>query len=165
MAPRPPQPPAPAHPSPRRAAAGRGAGGYGAGAPRTASFGGYRPAGGWPYTKANVGQSVARSHPGRLTPAQWLSTWTLLAVAAPQGFAAALDTQPAFGGNLAATTDYIYRGVSESDGAALQADLHGETRGAAFAGGWASTRGRGLQPGSRYGFDIYFGHRFELDSP
>ncbi len=85
-------------------------------------------------------------------------------MAAPQGFAAALDTQPAFGGNLAATTDYIYRGVSESDGAALQADLHGETRGGTFAGVWASTRDRSLEPGSRYDFDIYFGHRFELDS-
>ncbi len=107
---------------------------------------------------------MARSHPGRLIAAQWLSTWTLLAVAAPQGAAAPVDTGLSFGGNVAATTDYIYRGVSESDGrAALQADLHAETRGGTYAGVWGSTRDRSLDPGSRYDFDLYLGHRIELN--
>jgi len=86
-------------------------------------------------------------------------------LAAPRAAAAAFDPELSFGGNVAATTDYIYRGVSESNGhAALQGDLHAETRGETFAGVWASTRDRSLEPGSRYDLDLYLGHRIELSS-
>jgi hypothetical protein len=68
------------------------------------------------------------------------------------------------GGNVALTSDYIYRGVSESDGQpALQADLHVNI-GASFAGVWASTRDRDLEPGAAGELEIYFGHRFDLSS-
>ena len=68
------------------------------------------------------------------------------------------------GGNVALTTDYIYRGVSESDGhAALQADLHASSDGS-FAGAWASTRDRDLDPGAPGELEVYFGHRFNLSS-
>ena len=88
-----------------------------------------------------------------------------MGVAAPHAAAAALGTELSWGGNIAVTSDYIYRGVSESDGrAALQADLHADTPGGTFAGAWASTRDRSLEPGSGYDFEIYLGHRFDLGS-
>lgn len=68
------------------------------------------------------------------------------------------------GGNVALTTDYIYQGVSESDGhPALQADLHANTDGS-FFGAWASTRDRDLDPGAPGELEIYCGHRFDLSS-
>ena len=46
----------------------------------------------------------------------------------------------AFAGHLAATTDYVFRGVSQTRGApAIQADLHYESNAGWFAGLWAST--------------------------
>jgi uncharacterized protein (TIGR02001 family) len=106
---------------------------------------------------------VAHSHPPRFTPAQWLLTWTLLGVTAPAAAASAFDTAVSVGGNLAVTSDYIYRGVSESDGrTAVQADLHGDTPDGTFGGVWASTRERRLEPGAGYDLEAYLGHRFEL---
>jgi len=69
----------------------------------------------------------------------------------------------AFGGTLAATSDYIYRGVSQSDGqGALQADLHAGTDGGAFVGIWASSRDRNLEPGTAAELQLYAGQRFTL---
>jgi uncharacterized protein (TIGR02001 family) len=108
---------------------------------------------------------VVHSHPSRLTPARWLLTCALLlGAAAPAAVAAAFDTaEISVGGNVAVTSDYIYRGVSESDGrAALQAEVHGDTPGGTFGGVWASTRERRLEPGAGYDMEAYLGHRFEL---
>jgi uncharacterized protein (TIGR02001 family) len=68
------------------------------------------------------------------------------------------------GGTLTLTSDYIYRGLSESDGhIAGQADLHlGDGRGD-FAGVWLSTRDRNLSPYARYDLELYLGHRFDLN--
>ncbi|HET7757490.1 MAG TPA: TorF family putative porin [Steroidobacteraceae bacterium] len=72
---------------------------------------------------------------------------------------------PVLGGNVAVTSDYIYRGVSESDGhGALQADLHAATGAGTFAGVWASTRDRRLVPGSAGELQLYLGQRFALSS-
>jgi uncharacterized protein (TIGR02001 family) len=69
------------------------------------------------------------------------------------------------GGNLVLTSDYIYRGVSQSDGhGALQADLHASSAGGTFAGVWASTRDRDLEPGTSGEMQIYLGQRFNLGS-
>jgi hypothetical protein len=69
----------------------------------------------------------------------------------------------AFGGTLAATSDYIYRGLSQSDGqGALQADLHLSTDGGTFAGVWFSTRDRNLEPGTAGELQFYIGQRFAL---
>jgi uncharacterized protein (TIGR02001 family) len=88
-----------------------------------------------------------------------------MTVAAPHAAATALGTELAWGGNLAVTSDYIYRGVSESNGrAALQADLHADTPAGTFAGAWASTRDQSLDPGARYDFEIYLGRRIDLAS-
>jgi uncharacterized protein (TIGR02001 family) len=85
----------------------------------------------------------------------------VLLVVAPPGRCQS-DPSP-FGGTLAATSDYIYRGVSESDGqGALQADLHASTAGGTFAGVWASTRDRDLEPRTPGEVQLYLGQRFAL---
>jgi hypothetical protein len=67
------------------------------------------------------------------------------------------------GGNVAVTSHYIYRGVSESDGhGALQADLHASSNGGTFGGVWASSRDRDLEPGTPAEVQLYLGQRFSL---
>jgi len=67
------------------------------------------------------------------------------------------------GGSLAATSDYIYRGVSQSDGhGALQADLHASSPGGFYGGVWASTRDSNLEPGTDGEMQLYLGQRFSL---
>lgn len=69
------------------------------------------------------------------------------------------------GGGIALTSNYIYRGVSESDGhGALQADLHLATTGGTFVGTWASSRDGDLEPGAATVLEVYLGHRFDLSS-
>jgi hypothetical protein len=98
-------------------------------------------------------------------------------LAAPGGLCAGLvallaahpalgQTEPGpIGGNLVATTDYIYHGVSQSDGhGALQGDLHASSAGGAFAGVWASTRDSNLEPGAAGEVQLYLGQRFGLGS-
>ncbi len=69
------------------------------------------------------------------------------------------------GGELALTSDYIYRGVSESDGhGAVQGDLHVATQGGTFLGAWASSRDSDLAPGANAELQAYVGHRFALSS-
>ena len=71
----------------------------------------------------------------------------------------------AVGGNLVATSDYIYRGVSQSDGhGALQADLHASSAGGLFGGVWASTRDSHLEPGTPAEMQLYLGQHFSLGS-
>jgi len=79
-----------------------------------------------------------------------------------------LSTRPGqavdFGGSLALTSDYIYHGVSESDGrAAAQADVHADD-GGTFLGVWGSMRDNSLDPYADYDVEIYLGHRFDLSS-
>lgn len=67
------------------------------------------------------------------------------------------------GGSLAVTSDYIYRGVSQSDGhGALQADLHLGLASGTFAGVWASSRDRSLEPMTPAEAQVYLGQRFNL---
>jgi uncharacterized protein (TIGR02001 family) len=88
-----------------------------------------------------------------------------MTVAAPHAAATGLGAELSWGGNLAVTSDYIYRGVSESNGrAALQADVHADTPQGTFAGAWATTRNQELEPGAGYDFEIYLGRRVELAS-
>lgn len=70
-----------------------------------------------------------------------------------------------FGAGLALTTDYIYRGVSQSDSpGAVQADAHLGTAGGSFLGIWTSTRNKDLEPGANALVDLYLGHHFALDT-
>jgi uncharacterized protein (TIGR02001 family) len=64
----------------------------------------------------------------------------------------------AIGGEITATSDYIFRGISQSNGhAAAQIDLHASTPGGNFVGGWASTLDE-----NDYELQLYVGHRFDL---
>lgn len=87
-----------------------------------------------------------------------------LALLAPEAASAQAEPGP-IGGSLAATSDYIYRGVSQSDGhGALQADLHAGSSGGLFAGLWASTRDSNLEPGTDGEMQLYLGQRFGFGS-
>jgi len=78
---------------------------------------------------------------------------------------ARLATAASVGGNVSITSDYIYRGLSESGGKpALQVDLHASTRNGDFVGIWASTRDHKLEPGANDDIEVYIGHRFDLSS-
>lgn len=73
-----------------------------------------------------------------------------------------------FDGDVSYTTDYIFRGISETDGrGAGQIDLRLSTRDGTFLGVFASTlrrtwqRGWG-QRGWEYELEEYLGHRFDL---
>jgi uncharacterized protein (TIGR02001 family) len=69
------------------------------------------------------------------------------------------------GGQVALTSDYIYRGVSESDGhGAVQGDLHLFAPDGTFLGAWASSRDADLEPGANALLELYIGHRFTLNS-
>jgi len=87
-----------------------------------------------------------------------------LALLVPPPAGAQGDTGPV-GGNLAATSDYLYRGVSQSDGhGALQGDLHASSSGGTFAGVWASTRDSDLAPGTDAEVQLYLGQHIGLGS-
>lgn len=92
-----------------------------------------------------------------------LPVWLLSgALSVPSAHAFGLDSDFALGGSLAVTSDYIYRGVSASNGqAAVQADLHLNDRGS-YIGVWGSTRDDQLYPYGGYEAEVYLGHRFEL---
>ncbi len=108
-------------------------------------------------------------HAAKPAPGRWLSRWALLTcalvTAAPPPAAATPGAELSWGGNLAVTSDFIYRGLSESNGSpALQADLHADTAGGTFGGVWASTRDHALDPYAGYDVEIYLGHRVDLGS-
>lgn len=99
---------------------------------------------------------------GRAAPRR--GRWIMLSAAFLAGTARAgpFDGPFSFGGNLALTSEYIYRGLSESDGhGAVQGDLHVSDAGL-FAGVWASTRDSDLIPYANYDLEIYLGKRFDL---
>lgn len=93
----------------------------------------------------------------------WLCACALLLLA-PHAARGQADSGP-IGGSVAATSDYIYRGVSQSDGhGALQADLHASSPAGTFGGVWASTRDRNLEPDTEGAIEVYLGQRFNLGS-
>ena len=71
-------------------------------------------------------------------------------------------------GDLSYTSDYVFRGISESGGrSAGQIDLRVSTRDGTFLGVFASTLGRAWQhswgnTGWDYELEAYLGHRFDL---
>lgn len=82
---------------------------------------------------------------------RWLA---VLFVALPCTSAAA----GSFGGHVAATTDYVFRGVSQTRGApAAQGDLHYQTAGGWFAGVWASTVDLNPGEGATQELNLYGG--------
>jgi uncharacterized protein (TIGR02001 family) len=66
-------------------------------------------------------------------------------------------------GDLSYTSDYIYRGISETGGhGAAQVDVHLTTRDGTFAGAFASTLGRVMFYHWDYEMETYLGHRFDI---
>ena len=89
-----------------------------------------------------------------------LCTWGALAAIPMQGAIAA-----SVGGEVSVTSDYIYRGLSESAGhAAVQVDLHASSAAGTFVGAWGSTRDHKLDPQGDYEVQLYLGHRLNLTS-
>jgi uncharacterized protein (TIGR02001 family) len=87
----------------------------------------------------------------------------ILAASAPPGRADGLGSELTLGGSLAVTSDYIYRGLSESGGdPAAQADVHARSTGGTYFGAWGSTRDRNLDPYADADVELYLGHRFDL---
>jgi hypothetical protein len=98
--------------------------------------------------------------PRSLAASAWLWAGALALLSPSAGHC---QSESPIGGNLAITSDYIYRGVSQSDGhGALQADLHASSSGGTFGGVWASTRDRDLEPGTPAEVQLYLGQRFSL---
>jgi uncharacterized protein (TIGR02001 family) len=63
------------------------------------------------------------------------------------------------------TSDYIYRGFSETDNkGALQLDLHASLATGTFAGVWTSTLDDKFRPYANFKVDEYIGQRFDLSS-
>ena len=61
-------------------------------------------------------------------------------------------------GHVAGTTDYVFRGISQTRGApALQADLHYEANAGWFAGAWFSTVDLNPGSGATQEFNVYAG--------
>lgn len=101
--------------------------------------------------------------PTQLALQGWLYACALALLAPPP--ACAQEGPVEVGGTIAATSDYIYRGVSQSDGhGALQTDLHASSSAGTFAGVWASTRDDDFEPGTSGELQLYVGQRFGLSS-
>jgi uncharacterized protein (TIGR02001 family) len=103
---------------------------------------------------------LQHSRPAR--PQRLLPGLVLAALGAEPAGAVDLGGGFALGGNLALTSDYIYRGISSSNNeGAFQADLH-VTNGGTFLGLFGSTRDDSLEPYASYDLEVYLGHRFDL---
>jgi uncharacterized protein (TIGR02001 family) len=90
----------------------------------------------------------------------WAMPMLLPVLLAPSQRAMAVSA----GGDVAVTSDYIYRGLSESNGnPAVQIDLHAGTNDGSYAGVWATTRSHKLDPGADYNLVPYLGRRFNID--
>src|SRR5207237_7566537 len=104
--------------------------------------------------------AVVQSRRAKPSCAGFLCTWVALAAIPVQCAVAA-----SFGGEVALTSDYIYRGLSESAGhAAVQVDLHASSAAGTFVGAWGSTRDHKLDPQGDYEVQLYLGHRLNLTS-
>jgi len=92
--------------------------------------------------------------------AGFLCTWALASLTA-----ASWARAVSFGGDLALTSDYIYRGYSESNNkAALQLDLHASLQTGTFIGIWMSTLDKHSRPWASLDVEEYIGQRFDLSS-
>lgn len=68
-----------------------------------------------------------------------------------------------FGGSLVATTDYVYRGISQTRGKpAFQADVHYRTAGVWTFGAWTSTMDEHPGPGASLELDLYLSRNWAL---
>jgi uncharacterized protein (TIGR02001 family) len=70
------------------------------------------------------------------------------------------------GGHVDVTTDYVFRGISQTLGEpAIQADLHYQTVDGWFLGGWASTVNLNPGAGATVEFNAYAGRAWSFEGP
>jgi uncharacterized protein (TIGR02001 family) len=70
------------------------------------------------------------------------------------------------GGHVDATTDYVFRGISQTRGKpAVQADLHYQTSAGWFGGVWASTVDLNRGPGATVEWNAYAGRAWPIGGP
>jgi uncharacterized protein (TIGR02001 family) len=89
----------------------------------------------------------------RQTAGQWLTALTIIGAAGP---ACAAE----WGGSLALTSDYVFRGVSRSDDGAMQAGLNVRSSERWFASAWASSLPR--SPAGRVELNLQVGRGWDL---
>jgi len=113
-----------------------------------------------------TGESRSILHVSTPSRVLWLLPWLLLCLlGSHRARADGVTSGLTFGGNLALTSNYIYRGVSSSSNdPAAQADLHAATAGGTFSGVWGSTRDSQLEPYADFELEVYLGHRFDLSN-
>ena len=71
-----------------------------------------------------------------------------------------------WGGSVGVVSDYVYRGLTQSDNRpALQGDLHYYSAGGWFAGGWVSSVKRSPLVSTSAELDAYLGHAWSGASP
>lgn len=88
-----------------------------------------------------------------------ISCLWIAAVGLPPRLARALSVD----GDVTYTSDYIFRGISETGGhGALQLDVHLTTLDGTFAGAFASTLGKVMFYHWDYELQTYIGHRFDI---
>jgi uncharacterized protein (TIGR02001 family) len=89
-----------------------------------------------------------------------LCTWAVLGLSA-----APCARAISFGGDVAVTSDYIYRGYSQTNNrGALQLDLHASAQTGTFIGVWTSTLDDHYRPWASFDVEEYIGQRFDLSS-
>ena len=103
---------------------------------------------------------MVQSSRASLSAAGLLCAWIALSLVPAQRAQAV-----SFGGDIALTSDYIYRGFSESDDKpALQLDLHASLLSGTFAGVWISSLDHKYRPYADVDLEEYIGQRFDLNS-
>jgi len=91
---------------------------------------------------------------------------TLLCIAAGlvHSTSAAAEDQLTWGGSLSLTSDYVYRGLSQTEGQpAVQGSVHVRTESGWSTGLWASTVNRAAGPGARSEIDLQLSKAWTLN--
>jgi len=90
------------------------------------------------------------------------ASWQLLMISLV--FAGGARAAPfAAGGSIVATTDYVYRGITQTERkAALQADAHLQTPSGWYLGAWGSLATSATRVQSRSEINLYLGHVWTL---
>jgi len=102
--------------------------------------------------------------PGSCLPIHRMCACLLGAVLA--GGTQSANAEGSFGGHVDGTTDYVFRGVSQTRGsAAAQADLHYQTATGWFAGAWGSTVDLNSGRGATLELNAYAGRAWSLGGP
>jgi len=73
-----------------------------------------------------------------------------------------LPTFASVSANVSFASDYIWRGMTQSDGPAVQGGFDYASDGGFYAGLWGSNVNFNYDPGAGSELDLYFGYGFEV---